>query len=169
MVAEKYDILTKVTELGIGPDKMLNDLRKDQDLVDAYVEFSLSNHKLSWRATWVIAHFSKEHPEQVQKHLNSFIQNLYKIKKDGHLRETLKIITNLKLTEDQTSEVFDICYDLLQNNKLQSSVRYASFYFILKVAEDYPELKEEIKIIFENIKDYLSNGIKHSMEKRLKN
>ncbi|PLX06675.1 MAG: hypothetical protein C0596_15265 [Marinilabiliales bacterium] len=99
MTADKYDILTKVKELGIGPDKMLNDLRKDQALVDAYVKFSLSNHKYAWRATWIIAHFSKEHPELVQKHLNSFIQNMYKIKKDGHLRETLKIISNLKLSE----------------------------------------------------------------------
>lgn len=169
MTAEKYDILTKVTELGIGPDKMLNDLRKDQVLVDAYVEFSLSDHKYAWRATWVIAHFSKKHPEKLQKHLNDYIKNMYKIKKDGHLRETLKIITNLELNEEQTSEVFDISYELLQNNKLQASVRSTAFYFLMKVAEDYPELREEIRIIFENIKDYLSKGIKHSLEMRLKN
>jgi hypothetical protein len=79
----------------------------------------------------------------------------------------LKIILNLNLTEEQTSEVFDSCYQLLQNNKMQSSVRSTCFNFLLKVAKDYPELKDEIRIIFENIKDYLSPGIKRGMELRL--
>jgi predicted ATPase with chaperone activity len=147
---------------------MLHDLKSDPQLVDAYAEYSLSQEKFAWRATWVIDHYSKINPAQLQKYAVKYIESVKELKSDGHIRETLKILYNLDLDESQTSEVFEICYKLMQNNKLQSSVRVSAFHFMMKVAEQYPDLKEEIKIIFENIKDYLSPGIRNGMEIRLK-
>lgn len=168
-MANKFDILPYVSELGIGPDKMLAHLEKDPALVDAYAEFSLSDHKFAWRAAWVIAHFSNKHPQQFEKYTQKYIEILPKLERDGHIREIINTLTNLSLTEEQNSELFDICYELIQSNKRQSSVRAVCFRFMMKLADNYPELKEEIKIIFENIKDYLSPGIRNGMELRLKN
>lgn len=168
MSVKKYDILQRVTELGIGPDKMLSDIHTNPELVDAYAKYAFSNEEFAWRAAWVVSHYSRKHPEQIQKYVDSFIKNSKILKKDGHLRETLKIIYNLKLDESQTSELFDICMDLLEDNKRQPSVRMIAFSFIIRVAENYPELHNEIEVIVENIKDFLSPGIKNSMTKRLK-
>jgi hypothetical protein len=115
-----------------------------------------------------MSHFSRKQPEKVQQYVANFIQASKTIKKDGHLRETLKIIYNLKLDETQTSEIFDISMNLLENNKIQPSVRMIAFNFVIRVAEDYPELHNEIEVIVENIKDFLSPGIKNSITKRLK-
>jgi hypothetical protein len=164
-----YDILPYVSELGTGPSKMLGLLEKDPGLVDAYVDFSLSDHKYAWRATWVIHHFSTKNPQQINKYADLYIDMLSKTDRDGHLREIISILINLKLSEEQESELFDICYELIQSNKRQSSVRAISFRFMMRLADSYPELKEEIKIIFENIKDYISPGIRNGMEMRLKN
>lgn len=164
-----YDILTYVSELGNGPNIMLEHLHKDQGLVDAYVEFSMTDHKYAWRAAWVIHHFSNANPEYINKYAARYIEMLSKTDRDGHLREIISILINLKLTEEQESELFDICYELIQSNKRQSSVRAISFRFMMRLAGHYPELKEEIKIIFENIKDYISPGIRNGMELRLKN
>jgi hypothetical protein len=168
-MTKTYDILTYVSELGVGPDKMLSHLEKDAGLVDAYVEFSFTLHKYAWRAAWVIHHFSNKHPQQIQKYADKYIEILPKIERDGHIREIISTLINLELTEEQESELFDICYEFIQSNKRQSSVRGISFRFMMRLAERYPELKEEIRIIFENIKDYISPGIRNGMEMRLKN
>jgi len=168
-MAVKYDILPYVSELGIGPDKMLAHLEKDPALVDAYVDFSLSEHEFAWRASWVIAHFSEKHPRQIDKYAQKYIEKLPKTERDGHVREIISTLTNLNLTEEQESELFDICYELIQSNKRQSSVRAVCFRFMMNLADSYPELKDEIRIIFENIKDYLSPGIRNGMALRLKN
>lgn len=168
-MAEKYDILPYVSELGTGPDKMLSHLEKDPALVDAYVDFSLSEHEFAWRAAWVISHFSNKYPRQIEKYAQKYIETLPKIQRDGHIREIINTLTNLNLTEEQESELFEICYELIQSNKRQSSVRAVCFRFMMNLADNYPELKDEIRIIFENIKDYLSPGIRSGMEMRLEN
>jgi hypothetical protein len=168
-MTKTYDILTYVSELGNGPNLMLSHLEKDPALVDAYAEFSLSEHSFAWRAAWVIHHFSNKYPQQVQKYADKYITILPKLERDGHIREIISILINLDLTEEQETELFDICYELIQSNKRQSSVRAISFRFMMRLADNYPELREEIRIIFENIKDYISPGIRSGMELRLKN
>lgn len=167
MTISKSDILQRLSNIGMGSVKMLDEVKTNSEFIDAYVDYAISNEKYAWRAAWVLQHLSQSNPEKLQQHTNKFVSALNNIEIDGHIREMLKIILNLKLTEEQTSEVFDSCYQLLQNNKIQSSVRSTCFNFLLKVAKDYPELKDEIRIIFENIKDYLSPGIKRGMELRL--
>jgi argonaute-like protein implicated in RNA metabolism and viral defense len=158
-----------VSELGNGPEKMLGHLEKDPALVDAYVEFSMTDHKWAWRATWVVHHFSNKHANQINKYADQYIEMLSKTERDGHLREIISILINLNLSEEQEGELFDICYELIQSNKRQSSVRGISFRYMMRLAGRYPELKEELKIIFENIKDYISPGIRNGIEMRLNN
>ena len=168
-MSANYNILNYVSELGNGPEKMLSHLGKDPALVDAYVEFSMTDHKWAWRAAWVVHHFSNKNPQQINKYADRYIDILSKTDRDGHLREIISILINLALSEEQESELFDICYELIQSNKRQSSVRAISFRFMMRLADRYPELKEELRIIFENIKDYISPGIRNGMEIRLNN
>ncbi len=168
MPVKSYDILKRVSELGIGPQKMLADLDSDPNLVYSYTKFALTDHKFAWRASWLLSHYSKKDTTVLQEYVDEFIQAAKIIKANGHLRETLKIIYNLKLNEEQTSEIFDLCMTLLEDNKRQASVRMIAFSFVLRVSEDYPELQNEIEIIVDNIKDYLSPGISRSMKDRVK-
>ena len=167
MIKKNYDILKRVSEFEIGQDRMIAELNSDPKLVEEYIKFSLTNHKFAWRATWLLSHYSKNNTETLQKYVDIFIHTTKTIKKDGHIRETLKIIYNLKLNEKQTSDIFDICMNLLEDNRKQPSVRMIAFNFLMRVAKDYPELSSEIEIIIENIKDYLSPGIKNSMTQRI--
>ncbi|MDD4148803.1 MAG: hypothetical protein PHE33_02125 [Bacteroidales bacterium] len=167
MIETKFDILQKITEIDFSPTKTLDEMSKNPELVDAYIEYGLSESKFAWRASWVISHFAYKHPEKVQRFADTLISNLNNISKDGHIRETLKTIHRLKLDENQISTVFDFCMIILEDNKKQPSVRMIAFSFVLRVAETYPELKNEISILVENIKDYLSPGIRNSFIKRL--
>lgn len=145
-----------------------NSLVGNGKLVEKFVGYAFSEAKDAWRASWVLAVYSKSNAKDLNKYSDEFVNGLTNIKTDGHLRETLKILLNLDLEEEQTSEMFDFCMDVLQDNRRQASVRSIAFQFLIKISRDYPELKNEILIIFENIKDYLTSGVRHSMMLRIK-
>lgn len=168
MTSDKINILISLSEFG-RPAMIISQLENDADLVDTYAEFSLTDHKYAWRAAWIINHYSKKNPKQLNKYADRYITALKNIERDGHLREIINTLINLKLSEEQKGQLFDICYELIQNNKRQSSVRGVCFKFMNRLAHEYPELKKEIKIIFDNIKDYISPGIRHGMEQRVNN
>lgn len=137
--------------------------------VKDFVEYAVSNKEHAWRAAWIIHHYSQKFARELDQYSQILIDSLANITVHGHIREILKTIYNLKLTETQTSEIFDICFNILQNNKLQSSVRGTSFLFLMRVANEYPELRGEIEVVFDNVKDFVSPGIRRGMEMRLKN
>lgn len=162
-------ILEVISEMNPAVKNYSKDMEGNPQIVKDFVYYAVSDKEHAWRAAWILHHYSEKFPREMDKYAQNLIDALKTVERHGHMRELLKIIYKLKLTEEQTSEVFDICYDFLQNNKLQSSVRGMSFMFLIRVADEYPELKGEIEAIFENIKDFLSPGIRHGMEMRLKN
>ncbi len=162
-------ILEVISEMSPAVKNYSKDLEGNPQLVKDFADYAVSDKEHAWRAAWILHHYSEKFPRDLDKYAQNIIDALKTVEGHGHMRELLKIIYKLKLSEEQTSEVFDICYEFLQNNKLQSSVRGMSFMFLIRVADEYPELKGEIETIFENIKDFLSPGIRHGMEMRLKN
>ena len=167
MKFEKENILKMISNLGFNNEIIIKSLGSSPELLDSFVEYAISQEELAWRATWILSHYSKKNNRALQKYSSIFIMSLNNIKVDGQLREALKIICNLELSEKQKSEVYDICLGLFKNNRRQSSVRMIAFNFLFKIAKEYPELNNEIFIIFESIKEYLSQGIRKSIAHKL--
>ncbi len=149
---------------------IINFLSDNPDYVQKFIDYSLSGKKNAWRATWILYHYSNRHGiSQLQPFATDYINLIKKNKIDGYIRETIKIVNQLELNEEQTCEFYDICLELLWNNKMQPSVRSVAFEFLLKTANKYPELQNEIFEVFSQIKEHLSNGIKQSLTNRIAN
>jgi len=164
----EIDIAKYISGFDFNVKKVSDSLKNNPELIEKFVSHITAETKDAWRASWVLAHYTGKYSYDLNKYSDEIVNAAKIIKVDGHLRETLKIIINLDLNEEQTSEIFDLCFSILEDNRRQPSVRSIAFQYLMKVAENYPELENEILIIFENIKDYLSNGIRHSMSLRLK-
>lgn len=164
-----FDIYTCISDFNFDVKNITQTLIGNNELLRKFVKYAISEEKHAWRAAWIISKYSEQTTEDLNIYADGFINAAKEIQADGHLREILKIIVHLNLNEDQNSEVFDLCLSLLQDNRRQSSVRSIAFQFLIKISKDYPELRNEISIIFDNIKDYLSHGIRYSMMKKLKN
>lgn len=139
-------------------------LDNNNSYLHQFVEYSMTNNLNAWRCSWILFHYISTYgKDEIQKYADDYISCIFNIKKDGQIRENLKILSKLNLDENQTGELYDFCLELLWNNKLQPSVRVVAFRFMLKVADDYPELRNEIFQVVEQIKDHLSEGIKRSV------
>ena len=125
------------------------------------------NQPFAWRSAFVLFDCIDENDKRVKKHINTIL-NCIKDKKDGHQRELLKILYKMKLNKQQEGIVFDICIRLWEQIGKDPSVRMTALKFIIKTANKYPELLEEISFLLqEQYLVTLSPGVKNSIRKMI--
>ncbi|MBK7229694.1 MAG: hypothetical protein IPH97_12725 [Ignavibacteriales bacterium] len=125
------------------------------------------NQPFAWRSAFVLFDCIDENDNRVKKQINTIL-NCIKDKKDGHQRELLKILYKMKLNKQQEGIVFDICIRLWEQIGKDPSVRMTALKFIIKTANKYPELLEEISFLLqEQYLVTLSPGVKNSIRKMI--
>ncbi len=164
MVEQKINISGFLSGKDFKYRELIDLLSKDEQITELLAKYAFSKKENAWRAVWALYHSIESNgTEKLQKYADDFVKLAKSIKQDGYLRETIKIINKLDLNEEQTCEMYDLCMEILWDNKKQPSVRSVAFDFLLKTAEKYPELYNEILLVFERVKEHLSQGIKNSM------
>ncbi len=157
------DILPLLTVKYFDVKATTNYLLANRQLIGSFVAFSLENDPFSWRASWVLYKYAERKAADIQPYAQMLIDNMPNIAKPGHRRETLKILSQLQLDERQSSDVMDFCFDSIKDNKLQASVRSAAYDMLMKIGEQYPEIRSEAIAIFDDTKDYYPHGIRKSI------
>ena len=66
-------------------------------------------------------------------------------------------------TAANSTEVKLTIRDSIKDNKLQASVRSAAYDMLMKIGEQYPEIRSEAIAIFDDTKDYYPHGIRKSI------
>ena len=106
---------------------------------------------------------------RIKPHIQKIIQVLPKLE-DGHQRELLKILLKMDLEKSFEGLLFDLFVDLWEQVRKQPSVRSFAFKGMVKVAEKYPELKNEVLLLTQShYINPLSPGIRKSILKSIKN
>lgn len=160
---KQNDILPLLTVKYFDVKATTNYLLANRQLIGSFVAFSLENEPFSWRASWVLCKYAERKATDIQPYAQMLIDNLPNIAKPGHRRETLKILSHLQLDERQSCDVMDFCFDSIKDNKLQASVRSAAYDMLMKIGEQYPEIRSEAIAIFDDTKDYYPHGIRKSI------
>ncbi len=122
----------------------------------------------SWRAAWLLWSCMEENDPRIRPYIKKIIKSIT-TKNDGHQRELIKILLQMKLTEKQEGILFNTCINLWEQIDKKPSVRFTAFQFVLKTAKRYPELSNEIKFLTQNhYLETLSPGIKRSVQRMMK-
>lgn len=135
---------------------------------DELIELTLINKQpFSWRAALILSTVMERNDERVGTHIVDIIDAIDG-KPDGHKRELLKILLRLELDEEQESRLIDISINLWKELDAQPSVRFYAFRMLMHIAEKYPDLGTEIRLLTNDLyMDSLSQGIRRVIEKRL--
>ncbi len=124
--------------------------------------------RYSWRAAWLLSNCMKNNDERVRASLDRLIAAMPG-KPDGHWRELMKIVSKMRLNDEQEGRLFDMAMQQWTNPDKQSSVRWKAFEFIAAMVEKYPELAEEVKLVLRpDLIDPLSPGIRKSVSRNAK-
>lgn len=150
-------------------NEMVAFLNKNPNLLDETLEVSLGDKEpQAWRAAWLIKHYMVENDKRIRKKINSILKALPN-KKDGHQREFLKILMDMKLSEKQEGILFDKCFTIWEDIGKSSSVRGTAFSIIVNTVNKYPELLTEIEFLTQNhYIETLTPGIRNSIVKTIK-
>lgn len=109
----------------------------------------------------------KDNDERLKKHIDLILSTLLD-RNESQQREFLRILFKMKLSENQEAILFDNCIEIWKSIHKKPGVRYAAFKILIKTAEKYPELLNEIFILTQpHYIDTLSKGAKHSINKIL--
>ena len=149
-------------------EEMITFLKTHPEYFDEAIRLAISdNQPFAWRSAFVLFDCIDENDKRVKKQINAIL-NCIKDKKDGHQRELLKILYKMKLNKQQEGIVFDICIRLWEQIGKDPSVRMTALKFIIKTANKYPELLEEISFLLqEQYLVTLSPGVKNSIRKMI--
>ncbi|HSV89185.1 MAG TPA: hypothetical protein VLH61_11140 [Bacteroidales bacterium] len=117
----------------------------------------------SWRAAWLVGCCMKDNDPRVQAWLETIIDKL-PTKRDGHLRELLRIIQRMELNEVYEGKVFGICVNCWENTANNQSARYNAFKLIVKILKKHPDLWKEIIFLTEpKYLDTFTSGVRKSI------
>lgn len=149
--------------------EMVEYLNSHPEHFDEAMNLALSQElPFCWRAAWLLGGHITKNDSRVKPYIQKIIEVLPE-SRDGHQRELLKILLMMDLEEDHESLLFDLAVTLWEQIRKKPSVRFFAFKCMIRTAEKYPELTNEIFVLAQpHYINPLSPGIRNSILKTLK-
>ncbi|WP_341227502.1 hypothetical protein [uncultured Arcticibacterium sp.] len=124
------------------------DTRKCQEWADCF--FS-NNSILSQKAAWVLHFITDETPEMVEVYQNDFLNKLKETDlHDAVVRAICRHWGEHGFPEDIEGDVYDVCLKYLQDSS-SIAIKAHAMYACNRLAQKYPELKQEFKLVLEEL------------------
>lgn len=105
-------------------------------------------YRLSQRAAWPVSYCIERHPELVKPYFNVLIKQLER--DDAHVavkRNVARLLQFVEIPKRYQGRVFDACYNLLADPAEPVAVRVFSMTVAAKLAENEPELMDELRLV----------------------
>lgn len=131
----------------IGDDKV-----KLKKLVTIFLN---SEYRVTQRAAWPLSEISILHPHLIKPYLHKLIEKLDS--KDEHPaipRNILRIFQEIKIPEKYHGRLVDQCFKFIADVKHPVAVRAFAITVASHICVQYPELKNELVIVLEELKKH---------------
>jgi len=123
---------------------------RDTEALSILVDLMLfGTYPHSNRAGWALDVLDRKHPELITPHLEKLLKNIETIKNDSVKRPALSILSKRKLPKKHHAFLIDYCFGILQNNKEKVASKVFSMEILAKIAEDEPDLWNELFSVIE--------------------
>ncbi len=151
-------------------DEMISFLEIHPEFFTEAIELAIKDEQpFSWRSAWLLWSCMEINDKRIRKSIDKILTALPS-KQDGHQRELIKILLQMRLNERQEGKLFNICLTIWESLNKKPSVRYTAFKFIIEMTKKYPELNKEIQYLTqEHYLESLSPGIKNSISLLIQN
>ena len=156
--------------LSRSKERMVEYLEDHPEMFQEAVRLSLTNTQpLAWRTTWAIGGVLEKNDPRIEPYISKILDKLPGLD-DGHQREFLKILYEQEnLAEIHEGLLFDCCTHLWEQVRRQPSVRYYAFQMMVKISENHPELRNEIRILMQpQYMNALSPGIRKIVKRKIR-
>jgi hypothetical protein len=125
-----------------------NDQERFRSLMDLFLH---DEYRVVQRASWVMSNVAEEHPALIKPHLKAMVDRMG----DADIpvavkRNVVRILQFMPIPEKLQGPVMDYCFRFLEDPKETVAVRVFSMTVLANLAQQYPEIKNEIILLIED-------------------
>ncbi len=134
----------------IGTDEVLF-----ESLIDLMI---VGKPPIPQRAAWVFSTVAEKHQWLIKPYISKLIELLPTFKHWGIQRCILFVYEKIEIPENKMGEMFEICYNYVNNAKVPVAVRVFAMQILYNISLKEPDLQNEIKLLIESHLDTGSAG-----------
>lgn len=102
------------------------------------------------RASWLLSTVNEHHPELLKPYLQKFIDTIENFQVDAVKRNMINVLASHKIPEKIQGKTVDVCFRLLLSPSETVVVKTQAMQVLANICEEYPELKQELKIAIDD-------------------
>lgn len=131
--------------------------------------FMNDEYRVVQRAAWPLSYCSIKHPEHIQKHLGKLLKNLDKPKLHVAVkRNTVRLLQHIDIPKRFHGTVMDKCFGYIASPDEAVAVKAFSLTILQNLSHQYPEIKNELKLLIEERWNYETVAFRTRAKKILK-
>lgn len=125
-------------------------------------------YRITQRAGWPLSNCIKKHPELIKPYFAKLLKQLER--DDVHVavrRNVVRLLQFVEIPKRYQGKIFDACYNLLADPAQPVAVRCFSMTVAANIAEDQPELMDELRLVATKHPQVITAGIRSRMRRVL--
>ncbi len=142
-----------------------DDVEKFAELMDLVLG---EDEKLSQRAAWVMSHCADTVPKLIVPHIGAMMTVFETTPHVAVRRNITRVLQLVDIPEIHQGKLVNICFDVLLNPKAANAVRVFSMSILYNITLQQPELRDELRIVIEDMLPHGTPAIKSRGKRILK-
>src|SRR6266496_4606951 len=113
--------------------------------------FLNSEYRINQRAAWPVSYCVIDHPQFIKKHFSKLIKNLHKPGiGDSVKRNSVRLMQHIDIPKKFHGELMDLCFNHVSSPGEPVAIKAFSLTILHHLSKNYPEIKNELKLIIED-------------------
>jgi hypothetical protein len=124
-----------------------NSQERFDELFDLFLN---SEYRINQRAAWPLSYCVIAHPQFIGTHFSKLLKNLHKPGiHDSVKRNTIRLLQHIEIPKKFHGQIMDICFRYLSSSDEPVAIKAFALTILHNFSKQYPEIKNEIKLIIE--------------------
>lgn len=117
---------------------------------ELFTLFLKSGYRINQRAARPLSYCVIAHPEFISKHFSKLVKNLHSPGiHDSVKRNTVRLLQQIVIPKKFHGSIMDICFKYISSPNEPVAVKAFSLSILHDLSKQYPEIKEEMRLIIE--------------------
>ncbi len=131
--------------------------------------FLNDEHRVVQRAAWAVSNCVMAHPGLINRHWTKLIKNLSKPNLHGAVkRNSIRLLQDIEIPKKYQGDIMNICFGYVASPTEEVAVKAFSLTVLGNLANIYPEIIPELKLLIEDQVDSQTAAFKTRAKKLLR-
>lgn len=119
-----------------------------KELMNCYTD---QDYRISQRAAWSVSWAAKHKPSMIIPYIGVLVKRLQEPGvHDAVIRNAVRVLEEIAIPEEFHGELMNCCFAFIENPTTAAAIKAFSLTILFNLSKQYPEIKQELKLIIED-------------------